>query len=260
MLSHTRGRLGAVAMAATVIAAGLLAAAPANAAGPEITVANSVFTEGDWGTGLEITGAGFTPDAPAAIVVAYTSGETVATDTFTASADGTFTRTITPDVALVLPEDGEDLIVSAGESEDLIADSVVLTVLRTAGIQLAASTISTADLADRNVGLGIVASGYVPGEAVAVSANVGGEDVPFTESCKADRSGTVSGTIRMTGVKAGTMVITLTGAGGHVETASVTVTGDTTGGGIETPPVVEISVPPTDAPAVNPGKLPVVSG
>ncbi|GAB3573172.1 hypothetical protein GCM10027406_01230 [Leifsonia lichenia] len=250
-------RFGAVATAVAVVAAGLLAATPANAAGPEITVANTTFTEGDWGTGLDVKGTGFAVDAP--VVIAVANGLAVlAAERVTADADGSFASTFVPENALELPSDSDEVIVFAFDADNE-AEHVVLTVLRTAGIEVDSATISAADLADREAGVSLIAGGFVPGETVTVAVTLDGENVQINNTLTADRSGSVMGSLWIIGASAGELVITLTGAAGHVETTTVTVTGEPASTpGENTPPTAEVdNAPAAVTPAV---KLPVVSG
>lgn len=266
MLSSVRGRLGAAATAIAVIGTGLFVATPANAAEAEITVANTTFTEGDWGTGLKVAGAGFDPDSSVAVFVSYdqVSSPTyadsihVAMEEVEITPDGSFNTTLLPSGELVLPAVGQELNVAAISSDGTLTAPVTLTVLRTAGIETDVSTISAADLADREAGVSVIASGFAPDETVTIEVTSNGATVPILDTLTADRSGTVFGTLWVVGDTAGTLTITLTGAGGHVETTTVTVTGDTTTTGGGNPPSAVIEDAP--AAATTAAKLPVVSG
>src|SRR3954453_21499669 len=106
MTSSTRFRFAALAAAATVVAAGFFAAAPANAATGTISLANTTFTAGSWGTGLDVTGTGFTPDAVVTIAVADTTQVPIDVHTVKADATGAFDEVYTPAATLALPAAG----------------------------------------------------------------------------------------------------------------------------------------------------------
>ena len=259
MLSTTRTRLTLGAAAAAAVVGGLFIAAPANAATGEITLANETFTAGDWGTGLDVSGSGFTPDATVTISVTYTDGDVVlGSQDVTADASGAFADEVfTPSSELPLPANGEDVVVTATSDADDTSNSVTLAVLAQKGIAANTTTISTEDLTNPDVGIEISAGGYTPDETVTLSAVYNGETLP-DNTFVADRSGRVfAGVYLAQGTaEAGQLVFTLTGATSNVaQSITITVTGDT----IEQPGT------PTPQPAPAPdyttkGKLPVVSG
>ena len=262
MLSTTRTRLTLGAAAAAAVIGGLFIAAPANAATGELTLANSTFTAGDWGTGLDVSGSGFTADATVTITVTYTDGDVVlGSQDVTADASGSFADEVfTPGSALPLPANGEDVVVSATSDASDTSNAVTLDVRAEKGITANTTTISTEDLTNPDVGIEISAGGYDPDETVTLSAVYNGETLPDT-TFTADRSGTVFAGVYLSQgtAEAGQLVFTLTGASSAVsQSITITVTGDTIDapGGPGTP---------TPAPAPAPdyttkGKLPVVSG
>lgn len=261
MLSSVRGRLGAAATALAVIGTGVFAAAPANAAGPEITVANTAFTEGSWGDGVDISGSGFAADGSVSVEV-FNGEKSLGADVVTADADGAFSTVLLPYLPLTLPDDEDDVVVTATDGTNDAAP-VILTVLRKAGIQTDGSAITVADLADSEAGLGVIAGGFVPGEKVTVAVTLNGEAISMGTDPKADRSGSVVGRLWMSsGAAPGSLVITLTGEAGHVESTTIKVIGDESNvpGTPEVPPVVDITPEIPGAPTTPSIKLPVVSG
>ena len=261
MISTTRTRLAASAVAAAVIVSGgLLAAAPASAATGTLTLANSTFTAGDWGTGLDVSGTGFTADAVVTITVTNTEDSSVLdSHDVTADATGAFADEVfTPAVDLMLPADGADITVSATSDAGDASNTVALDVRAPKGIDANTTTVSTDDLTDPNVGVQIVASGYTPGETVTVSAVYNGtemSDVTFT----ADRSGTVFAQLYLDGsAQAGQIEFTFTGVtSGVANSITITVTGDVVAGPAPAPAPAD---PSQTAPASTGENLPVVSG
>ncbi|ANF31383.1 hypothetical protein A0130_06620 [Leifsonia xyli] len=266
MNSTTRIRYGAITAAAAILAGGFLATAPANAANTgSITLANTTFTEGDWGTGLDVTGTGFT----AGSIVTITVGSATTTiDTHPVAApvlaDGSFHETWTPTASLPLPATGETISVTATtDAGDTTTTPVDLTVnaavaLPPKSISTSVSTITTADLADRNIGFDLYAAGYTPGETLNFTAAFDGQDFDsFTETAAADGSTDIH--LWMTGVvESGTLTITVAGAtSGVSQSVSISVTGDTIiteDGGL---PAISTAAP---AAAPTATRLPVVSG
>ncbi|MGH1525847.1 hypothetical protein ACRAWC_18065 [Leifsonia sp. L25] len=172
MLSTTRTRLTLGAAAAAAVIGGLFIAAPANAATGELTLANSTFTAGDWGSGLDVSGSGFTADTTVTITVSYTDGGTVlGQQDVTADATGAFANEVfTPSASLPLPAVDEDVVVQATSADGDTSNTIALDVRAPQGISANTTTISTEDLTDENVGVEITASGYTPGETVTLSA------------------------------------------------------------------------------------------
>ena len=260
MLSTTRTRLTLGAAAAAAVIGGLFVAAPANAATGDITLANSTFTAGDWGTGLDVSGSGFTADTTVTITVSYPDGATVLSEqTVTADATGAFANEVfTPTASLPLPAVGEDVVVNATSAAGDTSNTIVLDVRAPKGISASTTTISTADLTNPGAGIELTASGYTPGEDVTLSSTYNGGPMPAV-AYVADRSGTVTVAVYLAEgtAEAGQLEFTLTGASSGVANAvTITVTGDTIDAG---PP--QLAPVPAPAPAPGPtGKLPVVSG
>lgn len=260
MLSTTRTRLTLGAAAAAAVIGGLFVAAPANAATGDITLANSTFTAGDWGTGLDVSGSGFTADTTVTITVSYPDGATVlGQQDVTADAAGAFTNEVfTPTASLPLPADGEDVVVRATSTDGDTSNTVVLEVLAPKGISANTTTISTEDLASPDAGVEISAAGYTPGETVTLSTVYNGETLP-SRTYVADRSGSVFVSVYLAQgtAEAGQIEFTLTGeSSGVANSITITVTGDTIDAGPGKP-----TPTPTPAPSAGtPGKLPVVSG
>jgi hypothetical protein len=255
MLTFTRSRFVAGAIAAAVVGAGLFTAAPANAATAEITLASTVFTEGDWGSGLSISGSGYTADSTV-IVVLTLAGSVVESTTVTADASGDFT--LTDWVPVATPEastDDETTKVTATDGAGVDSNDVDLSIRRTAGVLSNVTTISTADLVDPNGGIAIVASGFQPGEAVTINAVYNGENV-YSATDVADAAGSVfTGGYLVSGVAdKGSITFTVTGTT-HTEAVTIQVTGDPVG--VKTGEAGLAA--PAAAPAA-PRKLPVVSG
>lgn len=262
MLSTTRTRLTLGAAAAAAVIGGLFVAAPANAATGDITLANSTFTVGDWGTGLDVSGSGFTADTTVTITVSYPDGGTVlGQQDVTADATGAFANEVfTPTSSLPLPAAGEDVVVNATSTDGDTSNTVVLDVRAPQGISASTTTISTDDLVDPNVGIRITAAGYTPDETVTVSTVYNGETLPAM-TFEADRSGSVDAAIFLLQgtAEAGQIEFTFTGeTSGVANSITITVTGDDVEAPGGTGP---LSPAPAPAPApTTPGKLPVVSG
>jgi hypothetical protein len=266
MTSSTRIRFGALAAAAAVVAGGFFAAAPANAATGTITVANTSFTEGDWGGGISTTGSGFTPDSVVTISL-NNGGTAIATKDVTASSDGSFTDSDwIPSVPLPLPAAGSAVTVSATSDQGDDSNEVTLTVdpaiiPAPAGLQASVSTITTADLGNKDVGFDIVGGGYTPGETVTVSAVYNGKPVGGTITLTAGPDGSISAErIHIAGaLEAGSIVVTAVGeTSGVSHSTTVTVTGETiVSGGNEG---LGGSAAPAPAAAAKATRLPVVSG
>jgi hypothetical protein len=259
MLSTTRTRLTLGAAAAAAVVGGLFIATPANAATGDITLANSTFTAGDWGTGLDVSGSGFTADATVTITVTYTDGDVVlGTQDVTADASGSFADEVfTPAASLPLPANGEDVVVTATSDAADTSNTVTLDVRAQKGIAANSTTITTEDLTNPDVGIEISAGGYTPGETVTLSAVYNGETLP-ENTFTADRSGSVVARVYLAQgtADAGQIEFTLTGATSNLaQSITITVTGDT----IDQPgPLAPKPLPtPNNTPK---GKLPVVSG
>ncbi|NUU07143.1 hypothetical protein [Leifsonia sp. C5G2] len=267
MTNSTRIRFGALAAAAAVVAGGFLAAAPANAATGTITVANTTFTAGDWGTGLDVSGTGFTADAVVTVAVAVVpNGSTDTTllgsKDVTADATGAFQLDdFVPAGALPLPGPDATVQVSAISDADDTANTVPLTVLAPKGLTTSVSTITTADLANKEVGFDIAGGGYTPGETVKISATYNGEVLDSTLEATAGADGSILlEHVYITGfVESGTLVITATGVdSGLAQTASISVVGETIVTDDGAPTVGGSTAPAaTQTPAK---RLPVVSG
>lgn len=244
-----------LAAAALACGAGLIATVPATAAGePTIADANASYTLGDWGTGLELSGAGFAAETEVTITL---------TDVHTDATSSTETTTVTTDeegafAETWLPEEtastaGDQYTVDATDGTD-DSNTLTLTVLATAGITVTPSTISTVDLADKEKGVIVAASGFAPGETVDVVTVYG--DTTIRSSETADINGTVTWHESWYGhLEAGTVGYTLTGAtSGHVETASLTVTGETIitdGGDTDVPAPIVTDTVATALPKVS---------
>ncbi|MEY9851537.1 hypothetical protein ABH923_001215 [Leifsonia sp. EB41] len=260
MLSTTRTRLTLGAAAAAAVIGGLFVAVPANAATGDITLANSTFTAGDWGTGLDVSGSGFTADTTVTITVSYTDGAAVlGQQDVTADATGAFASEVfTPSASLPLPAAGEDVTVQATSTDGDTSNTIVLDVRAPQGISASTTTISTDDLVDPNVGIRITAAGYTPGETVTMSTVYNGETLPAM-TFEADRSGSVDAAIFLEQgtAEAGRIEFTLTGeTSGVANSITITVTGDDIVAGPG-----PLSPAPAPAPApTTPGTLPIVSG
>ncbi|MFE4950499.1 hypothetical protein ACFQ9V_10370 [Leifsonia sp. NPDC056665] len=260
MLSTTRTRLTLGAAAAAAVIGGLFVAAPANAATGDLTLANSTFTAGDWGTGLDVSGSGFTADTTVTITVSYPDGATVlGQQDVTADATGAFTNEVfTPAASLPLPAVGEDVVVSATSTDGDTSNTIVLDVRAPKGISANTTSISTEDLTNADVGVEITASGYTPGEDVTLSSTYNGDQMPAV-AYVADRSGTVNVAVYLAQgtAEAGQIEFTLTGETSAVANSiTITVTGDDIVAG----PGPLSPAPVPDAAPTTPGTLPVVSG
>lgn len=260
MLSTTRTRLTLGAAAAAAVIGGLFVAAPANAATGDLALANSTFTAGDWGTGLDVSGSGFTADTTVTITVSYTDGAAIlGQQDVTADATGAFASEVfTPSASLPLPAAGEDVTVQATSTDGDTSNTIVLDMRAPKGISASSTTISTEDLTNPDVGIRITASGYTPDEDVTLSSIFNGGQMPAI-AYVADRNGTVDIAVYLAQgtAEAGQIEFTLTGeTSGVANSITITVTGDDIVAGPG-----PLSPAPVPAPApTTPGKLPVVSG
>ncbi|MGN6427905.1 hypothetical protein [uncultured Leifsonia sp.] len=267
MLTTRSGRLVPLLAAAALVGAGLLAATPAHAEDPQAPAGDVAFgaspttfglgawTEdgyapGSWDSGLTLSGAGFGPDAMVTVTLVGTDeGDPVLTDSteIAADADGAFDETWTPAEP---PLAGLAYSISATDG-DSTSDPVALDVLAPEGIVASPATISTRELHDS--GVTVAAGGFAPGEPVSIAVEYGpaAEDHETT----ANLNGAVGFGMTWYGsLRAGTITFTLTGAeSGHVETASVTVTGETihVGPGDESTPPRGGIAPTTALPKVS---------
>ena len=266
MLSTRSGRLASALVAAALVGAGLLASAPANAeddttpaepATPIISVTDSTFTLGSWGDGLEISGTGFEAGAEVTLKLWGTDTDVVTLrDHSTVVADdaGSFSEEVwLPDAELVA---GDGYSLNATEDEQTFSNTVDLIVLAPAGIITDPTTLTTRQLAD--TGVAIHAAGFAPGEIVSVRAVYAEADE--SDQFTADINGVIGWSETWHGtLSAGTITYTLTGAeSGHVESATVAVTGETitVGGGGEvggenTPPTTKITLTTPNLPKVS---------
>ena len=262
MTSSTRIRFGALTAAAAVVAGGFFAAAPATAATGTLTLANTTFTAGDWGAGLNVAGSGFTADAVVTITVETSDHTAIDLHDVTADASGSFQETYTPFVTLPLPAAGDTLSVTATSNLGDTSNSVPLTVNPATlpkGIVSSVSTITTAQLTDKNSGISILASGYTPGEQVKVTVDYAGDALdlgPYT--VEADGS-VVFGFYLAGGVAtAGPLTVTVAGQqSGVSQSVTIQVTGEDVAVGGGTAPSLGGAA---TAAASGPSRLPVVSG
>ncbi|WP_348787208.1 hypothetical protein [Leifsonia sp. NPDC080035] len=272
MLSTRSGRAASVLAAAALVGGGLFATMPAyaddatptdppastetpapadpaapetpEAAAPTFTATPTSFTLGAWngtdfgpvslGDGLSIAGTGFA--ASTAVTVTLTGsydGVEITTEATTVTTDdtGAFDTTWIPEHGL---SSGLSYAVTAADGTTT-ADAVDLTVLAPAGAVAIPSTLTTQQLHD--TGVIVIAGGFTPGEVVTVTSTYAG--AVETHSGTANVNGAVAyGESWYGTLPAGTISYTLTGAdSGHVETTTVTVTGDTvtTDPGLPTP-------------------------
>ena len=271
MTSSTRIRFGALAAAAAVVAGGFFAAVPANAAGTTLTATNTTFTVGDWGTGLDLTGTGFTPDGTVTITLDSSLNGVLDQTTATADAAGglTVSPAWIPAVPLAALAAGETLTVTATDDTDAtLTASLPLTVnpavqapvLEPKGISTSVSTITTAELSDP--GFDVHASGYTPGEKVTVTVNYNG-NVQTLSPKTAAADGTIDFSLYLAGgtAVAGSVTVTATGVDSGVSnTATVEVTGEDAPVDGTTGPVDLGSKTPAAVTAAPVANLPVVSG
>ncbi len=259
MSSITRARFGAIAAAAALVAGGLLTTSPALAdeGDPTISLANTTYTAGSWGDGLDVSGAGFTPDSLVTITVSSVqgaAGDVLGTYEATADDTGAFEAAFTPENALPLPAEDGDIVVGASSDAGDIAENVTLDVRAAKGITASTLKITTKDLVTG--GLTIVASGYTPGETVSVGSVYNGKPIAGPTAV-ADRSGTVTFNLVLRGVaESGKIVFTLTGeTSDSANEITVEVVGEKTSSGTGSGTGLT-----TKAGTKSATKLPVVSG
>lgn len=261
MLTSLRARLGALAIAAAIAATGgVLTATPAHAADAQITLANTIFTAGDWGAGIDVTGTGFTPGSTVTIAVMENSDWSVLGETqVPADDDGGFTTVFTPAVQLAAADPDQAVFVAAQSDVGEYSGAQLLDIRAPKGISASTTTITTDALADANAGIDLVASGYEPDEDVIVSGTLNGS-TPEPLTVTADRTGTIHVShLHLSGsAEPGELVLTVTGQrSGAVNTIGITVTGTAVAGDAGTGGGLGSAAPSAAKPT---GKLPVVSG
>ncbi len=261
MTNSTRIRFGALTAAAAVVAGSMLATVPANAATTgTISLAETTYTSGSWGSGLDVTGTGFTADAVVTITVADSTPATIDSHTVTADATGAFHEVYTPANPLSLTTLGTTYSVTATSDQGDDSNTVPLTVLLPKSIYTDSPTISTADLVDSAKGVSVFASGYTPGETVNVSVDYDGQTLK-SGSYTSSAEGVVAFRLWLIGSAVpGPFVVTVTGAtSGVAQTVTVQVTGDTVDNG-QVPSVGSSAAPAAAAATPGAKNLPVVSG
>ncbi|ERK71724.1 hypothetical protein [Leifsonia aquatica] len=258
MLSTTKVRAASVLGAVAVAGALSLSAVPANAAGAEISLASSTFTIGDWGSGIAVTGSGFDLDADVTVslVDVESTGPTVLDSIITESDDaGAILLDWTPTAnAMTADYDNGYLAVVATDGSGNLAAEVPLTLFAPEGIWTDAATITTAELADENVGAIVWAGGYTPGESVTTTIVYNGYTFEHTDP--ADRFGGIAFSWSLVGgtVEAGTIDFTVVGADSKLsQSISVAVTGPTIElGGAPDGEVTPVQVSPAGGAVTSP--------
>lgn len=264
MTTSLRIRYGALAATAALIAGGLFAAVPANAAQEGTLTVTPEVISGDatgWGDGFTVTGSGFTPDST--LDLDLEGPDSASLETFPVTVDGTgaFSAEIDPTVAFPALLPRETLTIAVTDSSDGdSANPVTITQLAPTGIRTSVSTISTEDLA-AGTPIDVNACGYVPGETITTTVDYSGQTFDISESSHvADEAGCIALSIELQAgtAVAGEIVVHVAGAT-LTQDATVTVTGSPTevpGGDPGTPPAVGTG---SATGAVTP-YLPVVSG
>lgn len=258
MLSTTKVRAASVLGAVAVAGALSLSAVPANAAGAEISLASTTFTIGDWGSGLAVTGSGFDLDADVTVsLVDVQSSGTIALDSIVTGSDdaGAILLDWTPSAnAMTADYENGHLAVLATDGSGNLTAEVPLTLFAPEGIWTDAATITTAELADENVGAIVWAGGYTPGESVTTTVVYNGHT--FTYVGTADRFGAIAFSWSLIGgtVEPGAIDITVLGADSKLsQSISVAVTGPTIElGGAPDGEVTPVQVSPAGGAVTSP--------
>jgi len=264
MIGSARSRWALVTTVAALVTGGILVSAPAQAATASIAVTTPVVYSDSWGSGIDVTGDGFTPSSTVTLSVDWvrdSDGTKVHYADTTAPASASGIISVTGWVPAMAPGIWADstLTLSATSDSGDTSNAVAFDVRSTPGIQTNAPTLTTAQFMDAAIGLIVQASGFTPGETVAFSAVYNGTALPAPTSLVADKYGSVSWQYVRTGVTAaGSVVIETAGAtsqwGTTVAITGPTIGGSTTPGGQGGTSDPEVVAKPTAR------ALPVVSG
>jgi hypothetical protein len=260
MTISTRFRFGSLAAAAAIVAGGFFASAPANAATGSITLANTTYTAGRWGSGLDVTGAGFSAGAVVTVSVVNSNSAVIDAHPVTADASGAFHEVYTPSGVVPLPEDGETVSVTAVSDKGDTANDVALDIRAPKGIWTNVTTITTADLVKADAGFEVYAAGFRPGESVVATVDYAGQKLS-AGTATAGRDGSVAFMLYMvSGVAtAGRLTVNLVGVDSQLgQSVALTVTGADVGVG--TPKVEQGKPAPSTSGTGAKKSLPVVSG
>ncbi|MEY9852005.1 hypothetical protein ABH923_001683 [Leifsonia sp. EB41] len=264
MVGSARSRWALVTAVAALVAGAVLVSTPAQAATASIGVTVPVVYADSWGSGIDVTGGGFTPSSTVTLSIDWvrdSDGSKVHYGDMTTPASASGVISVTGWVPAMAPGVWADYTLTLSATSDAgdTSNAVAFDVRNPPGIQTNAPSLTTADFMDPTVGLIVQASGFTPGETVAFSAVYNGTSLAAPSSMVADKYGSVSWQYVRTGVTAaGSVALSASGATAHWS-ATVAITGATIGG--STAPAAPAA--PSDPPApvqATPSTLPVVSG
>lgn len=272
-----RVRIGALITASTIAVAGLLAGAPANAAGAAITVAHAVYHTGSWDSGVTVSGTGFAPNSTVTLDVKYAMSESLGGTTTTTDASGSFTDvTFTPTTAPFAAGPNDKYYVTAADGAGNTASPVLLDVRWPAGITPNVLELWTTDFVKPSSGFELSMTGFEPGETVSGAADYNGIAVAGIQDLTAGPGGILYSPFYYLAegtATAGPITFTFTGVtSGVTLTAQVRVRGTATpsagggtvlrfglGNGATVDPVPTPAAPQADGDTGG-QRLPVVAG
>jgi len=264
MVGSARSRWALVTAVAALVAGGILVSAPAQAATASIAVTVPVVYADSWGSGIDVTGGGFTPSSTVTLSIDWvrdSDGTKVHYGDTTTPASASGVISVTGWVPAMAPGVWADstLTLSATSDAGDTSNSVPFDVRATPGIETNAPSLTTAQFMDPAIGLSVQASGFTPGETVTFSAVYNGTNLPAPSSLVADKYGSVTWQYVRTGVtSAGSVLIDAVGATSRWST-TVAITGATIGG-TNAPAGPAGSADPGTSAQPAPRALPVVSG
>lgn len=273
MVRSARSRWALVTAVAALVTGSVLVAAPAHAATASIAVTTPVVYTDSWGSGIDVTGDGFTPGSTVTLSVGWgpdAAGSKVHYGDTTTVASASGLISVTGWIPTMGPDAWADwsLWLTATSDAGDTSNAIAFDVRAAPGIETNAPSLTTAQFMDPSIGITVQASGFTPGETVSLTADYNGTNLPGPTSFVADKYGSVSRQYVRTGVTAaGSVELVAAGSTARWRTI-VAITGPTIGSeptqagpsGPASPSGSSSgSAPGAVAPAA-PRALPVVSG
>ncbi|WP_157009295.1 hypothetical protein [Agromyces laixinhei] len=255
-ISTFRLRTGALAAAAGLVLAGFAVASPAAAEevpAPVIELDQTSFPAGDWQDGFTVTGSGFDPSAPTAIVSVGSRGENGGGQLFEVDvpveADGTIDALVVPtDAPTQVPDEAGWPKYSVSVGQEVAAGQPWLWSNRIdLTITEGASITAAAEASPEELAAGVTAqfAGFAPGESIAFTVELS----RWTEEDGTQLIDELQGTVTADANGAGSISAALTGAAVE-DWASFSVTGEESARTARaTTRVVEAQAPIVPAPA-----------
>ncbi len=263
MVGSVRSRWAVVTAVAALVTGGILVSTPAQAATASIGVTTPVVYADSWGSGIDVTGGGFTPSSTVTLSVDWvrdSDGSKVHYGDTTTSASASGIISVVGWVPAMGPDSWTDYTLTLSATSDAgdSSNTVPFDVRNPPGIETNAPSLTTAQFMDPTIGLFVQASGFTPGETVAFSAVYNGTNLPAPTALVADTYGSVSWQyVRTAPAAAGSVVIQAAGATARWST-TVAITGATIGGspapagsGGSSDPVVPVQATPRGLPVVS---------